>query len=131
MEKDSLCNDFQNIVPVVQLRHKSILDIISKSEESTAKINRAVIKSVTSCGCISMNATKQQYDKETLQETKKSLSNHIDGELCEICKEKIEEEIGEHLYYIAALCETLGLSLNDIIEHEYKELKTLGLYSLL
>ncbi|EOD00637.1 hypothetical protein [Caldisalinibacter kiritimatiensis] len=131
MEKDSLCNKFQNAVSDTQLRHKSILDILTKLEESNARVNRAIVKSVTSCGCIEINATKQCYNKPSLQEVKESLKNHIEGELCETCREKIQEELGNHMYYVASLCDALELNLDDIISKEFDELKTLGIYSLL
>ncbi|WP_425448449.1 DUF1573 domain-containing protein [Dethiothermospora halolimnae] len=130
MEKDLLCDDFQTKVSDVLVRHKSILDIISKLEESNAKVNRAVIKSVTSCGCVSIKAHKQNYDKETLSEVKDFLDNHVNGELCENCKEKIEEEMGNHIFYIASLCNTLDVNLYDIISKEYKNIKRLGIYGL-
>ena len=52
IQKDLNCDDFQNQVEEVLIRHKSILDIITKLDEYTSRINRAVVKSVTSCGCI-------------------------------------------------------------------------------
>ena len=114
----------------VLIRHKSILDIITKLDEYNARINRAVIKSVTSCGCISIDAKKQEYNSESLEELKKSLKSHLEGELCEVCSEKIEEEIGSYLFYLAALCDTLGMNLSDIFNNEYNNLKTLGIYNL-
>lgn len=131
MGRDTLCNEFQDIIPKVQIRHKSILDIITKLEESNARINRAIVKSVTTCGCIKIDASKQEYNKESLEEVKEYLKSHIEGELCEVCREKIEEEIGDHMFYIGSLCNAFGLNLSDIISNEYKELKTLGIYSLL
>lgn len=130
MDSDKLCNDFQSKVSDVLIRHKSILDTISKLEESNARINRAVVKSATSCGCIKINANKQEYKKETFEELKAHLKTHVDGELCEICKEKIEEEIGNYMFYLAALCNTLDINLSDVIDNELKDIKTLGVYSM-
>ncbi len=131
MIKDLISDDFQEKVSEVVIRHKSILDIITKLDESNSRINRAVIKSATSCGCISINACKQDYNKGTLSEAKECLKTHIEGSLCEVCKEKIEGEIGNHIFYIASLCNSLDLNLYDIILKEYKKLDTLGIYSLL
>lgn len=131
MLKDLLCDDFQEKVSEVLIRHKSILDIVTKLGESNARINRAVVKASTSCGCITINAQKQTYDKETLAEVKDSLKTHLDGDLCEVCKEKVEEELGDYLFYMASLCNALNLNLYDILIKEYKELDTLGIYSLL
>lgn len=48
--KDIICDEFQNTVSKYLVRHHSILDILSKVQESTARVNRATVKTVTSCG---------------------------------------------------------------------------------
>ena len=58
--KDLMFNDFQDLVSKQLLRHRSILDIITKSQEACARVNRAVVKSATTCGCIKINAEKQK-----------------------------------------------------------------------
>lgn len=123
-------NDFQDLVEDVLIRHKSILDIITKLDEYTARINRAVIKSVTTCGCIEIHATKQDYNKESLLEIKDNMKNHIKGQLCPNCKEVIEEEIGAYLFYLAAICNTVGINLSDSLVKEYKNMKALGIFGL-
>lgn len=122
--------DFQNQVSQVLIRHKSILDIMTKLDEFTARINRAISKSVTNCGCIKINANKQDYNRDSLQEMLNAVSSHIEGTLCDNCKEVISTEIGSYLFYLAALCNTLGLDIEQIIKDEYKTIKTLGIYSL-
>ncbi len=124
------CNDFQEQVDKVLIRHKSILDITTKLNEYTTRINRAVAKSVTSCGCIEIHATKQNYDKDSLNEIKDSMKSHVEGELCPNCKEIIEEEIGTCLFYLAALCNILDIELSDAMMKEYNNIKTLGIFSL-
>jgi len=131
MSNDNVCNNLQKTVSDVLVRHKSILDIVTKLEESNSRVNRAIVKSATSCGCISINASKQDYSKGSLIEAKKTMKSHIEGNLCENCKEKIEEEIGNHIFYIASLCNTFDLDLSKIISSEIDKLKTLGIYSLL
>ena len=49
------------------------------------------------------------------------MSTHIEGELCENCKDIIEKEIGNHLFYITSLCNTLDISLNTVLEKEYEK----------
>ncbi|EET85405.1 conserved hypothetical protein [Clostridium carboxidivorans P7] len=56
--KDVIFDDFQNAVDESLLRHKSILDIMTKLQESNARINRAIAKSITNCGCIKLTAEK-------------------------------------------------------------------------
>lgn len=130
--KDLICDEFQNLVADTIIRHHSILDIMSKISESSARINRAVTKSVTSCGCVSLEAKKLDIPKfiTSLEDLKPLLDKHLRGELCFQCEEKINEEIGRLLYYIAALCNTLDISFYDILIEEYKKTRTLGSFNL-
>ncbi|KXG74816.1 nucleoside triphosphate pyrophosphohydrolase family protein [Thermotalea metallivorans] len=129
--KDAVCHKFQQEVSNVLVRHKSILDIITKYQESCAKVNRAIIKSVTACGCIRIDAKKQDIpDHISFEELSDYMSNHIAGELCDICRDKVEKELGNHLFYLAALCNALHLNLQDIMLDQVKSLETLGKYSL-
>ena len=101
-------NDFQDMVSEVLIRHRSILDCLSKYQESTARVNRSIIKTVTDCGCISINANKKQYPPmDSLKECGKYMDSHIKGKMCEQCREVIAEEMGKHLFYLAALCNIL------------------------
>ena len=52
--KETSCQDFQANVEKYLIRHRSVLDIMSKYQESTARVNRALAKAVTECGCISI-----------------------------------------------------------------------------
>lgn len=125
-----LCNDFQEQVDEVLIRHKSILDIMTKLDEYNSRINRAVAKSVTSCGCISIHGTRQDYNKESFKEIRDSVKSHVEGSLCEDCREVIDKEIGSYIFYLAALSNTLDLNLDSILNKEYDIIKTLGLFSL-
>lgn len=126
------CAEFQDYAANLQFRNKSILDIVTKLGEQNALLNRAVFKSVTHCGCIEINACKQIIsNNKTLEENREDLSSHIDGELCQKCQDKIEEEIGDLLFYLASLCNALDLDLDDIMKHKLDQLKTLGIYNLL
>ncbi|SKC87940.1 nucleoside triphosphate pyrophosphohydrolase family protein [Maledivibacter halophilus] len=129
--KDFLCDNFQNSVEEVLIRHKSILDILTKLQESSAKINRAVIKSVTSCGCIKINASNHEVpDDINYEDIKEYLNNHLQGELCEVCREKIIEEMGKNLFYITALANNLDINLYEVILEEHKKIEALGKFSL-
>nr|WP_273702537.1 DUF1573 domain-containing protein [Tepidanaerobacter syntrophicus] len=123
--------EFQNTVTNCLVRHKSIIDVLAKIDETSARVNRAISKSVTSCGCIQINAKKQQIPADiSLCELASYMETHLDGKLCENCREVIEQEIGNHLFYIAALCNLLDLSLKDILYEENEKLSTLGIYNL-
>lgn len=130
IQQDISCDDFQKQVDDVLIRHRSILDITTKLGEYTSRINRAVIKSVTYCGCIEIHATMQDYNKESLAEIKDNMEDHVKGELCPSCKEILQEEIGAYIFYLAALCNTLDVSISDALLKEYSNMKALGIFSL-
>ncbi|NLJ59024.1 MAG: DUF1573 domain-containing protein [Tissierellia bacterium] len=126
------CSEFQNTTSELQLLNKSILDIVTKLDEQTSMLNRAVFKSATHCGCIEIHGTKQLYSpNKSFEENQKDLDTHVEGKLCPKCKDKIEEEMGELLFYLASMCSALDLSLVEVFSKKHQHLKTLGLYNLL
>ena len=129
--KDIIFDDFQNAVNESLLRHKSILDILSKLNETEARINRAVTKSVTNCGSVEINASKQQLPEDDIgiESLIACLKTHLTGSLCENCREVIEREIGNNLFYLTSLCNVLDLNLYDILLKEYDRIDTLGKYT--
>lgn len=132
--KDVIFDDFQNSVDESLLRHRSILDIITKLQESQARVNRAVAKSITNCGCIKVEAKKQyipaNIDDLNLDTLSASLDTHMEGNLCKNCREVLERELGNNLFYITSLCNLLDLNLYDILLKEYDKISTLGKYTM-
>ena len=130
--KDVIFDDFQNSVNESLLRHRSVLDIMTKLQESEARINRAVAKTVTNCGCISIEAKKQDMhvhkdnDDIDIAELKNQLQTHVGGSACDNCRDVLEREIGNHMFYLASLCNVLNLNLYDILLKEYDRIDTLG-----
>jgi hypothetical protein len=123
--------EFQDQVSELLLRHRSLLDVLSKFQQTGAAVNRAVVKSITECGCVEVNATKQAYSPEmTLEEAKSVLDTHMQGRLCETCREAVGAEIGRNLFYLAALGNLLQLDLQETVEDESKKCSTLGLFTL-
>lgn len=128
--KDIIFDDFQNSVNDSLLRHKSILDLITKYSESSARVNRAVAKSVTNCGCIEINATKQSIPSEdSIDSIYNCLNSHISGDLCDNCREVIEREIGNNIFYLTALCNSLNINLYDVLLKESDKISTLGKFT--
>ncbi|HYM71210.1 MAG TPA: DUF1573 domain-containing protein [bacterium] len=122
---------FQEQVDEYLIRHRSILDVLSKLQESTARVSRAVAKAVTSCGCVTVNAAKQQFPTDlSLSEVRAYLDTHLSGALCERCREAVETEIGSALFYTAALCSILTLDLDAIQKKEHSRVKSLGIFTL-
>jgi hypothetical protein len=129
--KDIIVDQFQFSVSELLVRNKSVLDTLTKYQESNARVNRSIMKAVTQCGCISINASKQNYQSvDDFEEMKNSMKTHIDGTLCENCRDLIEKDIGRNLFYLASLCNTLDLNLIDIVIKEQERLKILGKYNL-
>lgn len=132
--KDVIFDDFQNSVNESLLRHRSILDIMTKLQESEARINRAIVKTVTNCGCMNINAEKQESaihkDDMDLEELKNHLQTHLSGNACDNCRDVLEREIGNHMFYVASLCNILDLNMYDILLKEYDRVDTLGKFSL-
>lgn len=123
-------NEFQNEVDEVLVRHRSILDIITKLDEYTSRINRAVIKSATYCGCITIKGEKQEYDIESFEKARDKMKSHVEGDLCPECQEVLIEEIGNEIFYLAALLNIFNINLEEVVEKEFDNLKTLGIFSL-
>lgn len=124
-------DDFQKVVDSMLIQHQSILDIISKGQEASARVNRSVTKSVTNCGCLAVETQKNEIPEDaTLSDLKYIFHSHLKGNLCPTCREIIQSELGKQLFYIAALANTLGLSVNDIMKREEENLKTLTVYNL-
>lgn len=129
---DKCCKDFQAAVDNYLIRHRSALDVMTKYQESTARVSRAFAKAVTECGCVSLKAEKQKVPEDaTYSDLKQYMSSHICGELCEQCKEILAEEMGHNLFYLAALCNMSGLEIHKVMRQEYKNVSTLGVFRLL
>ena len=126
--KDIIFDNFQNDVNESLLRHRNILDIITKLTEANARVNRAVVKSVTTCGCIKISA-KKQSSIDDINELNPSLSNDIEGKLCKNCRDIIESEIGNNIFYLTSLCNCLDLNLYDILLKEEDKINILGKYT--
>lgn len=126
-----LTSEFQAAVSEYLIRHRSILDILSKMHEATARVQRAVAKAVTLCGCVNINAQRQSVPEGTkYSELNQYVQNHLSGQLCEGCRDVLETELGQSFFYTVALCETLNLKSTDIFNQEKQRVTTLGVFNL-
>ena len=124
-------NDFQAQVSDLLLRHRSLLDIISKIDQTSAAVNRSVIKAVTDCGCFSIHASKQPFELvSSIEHANENISNHVSGALCEQCQEYVQTQLGRNLFYLTALCSQLDINLQDVVDKETSRCSTLGLFNL-
>jgi hypothetical protein len=130
-ELEQTCNDFQKTVSLHLIRHRSILDVMTKYQDACSRVNRALAKSVTSCGCLQVTAGKQDLPADaSLSEMSEYVKTHLEGHLCPNCAEVIEEEMGKSLFFLAAICTLTGIDLHEIIKNENDRISTLGFYSL-
>ena len=131
MLKDIMLDEFQYTVMELLVRNKSIIDSITKFQDSNARVNRSIVKAVTHCGCIKINAKKQAFhESEEFEEVQNAMETHLEGKLCDNCKDIIEKEIGRNLFYLASICNTLDLNIYDILLKELERVRLLGKYSL-
>ena len=122
--------DFQKKVAALIVRNSNVLDILTKCQTSCARLCRSTVKSATGCGCIKIVAEKSLSALENTSDFSPKDMSGITGDLCNDCQSSIENEIGETLFYIASLCNALGVSMNDIMQREIKNVEALGKYSL-
>ena len=121
----------QHLVSQYLIRHRSILDVQSKLNETTARISRAMAYAVATCGCVQIHAERQRFPRDVgLGDVRGFLSTHLQGEPCERCREHLEDEIGSTLFYLAALCHITGLNLDGILRKERDRVSALGVYHL-
>ncbi len=129
--KDMLLDDFQYSVQEMLIKDKSILDLITKYQDSNARANRTIAKSITQCGCIKVHAKKQNIPEDgDLKEIQQSMKSHIEGKLCQNCRDMLEKDLGSNIFYITALCNALDLNIYDIFLKEFDRIKMLGKYTM-
>jgi len=121
----------QSLSNELLIRNRSILDTLTKYQETAARVSRAVSKAATHCGCIQIEAKKQDFNTcLESDEISDHFNRHINGQLCDSCKDAITTELGANLFYIASLCNALGLNINDIIQGESKRVTSLGKFNM-
>lgn len=128
---DTSCARLQDMVSTALIRHRSILDVISKLQDTSARLNRTAAKAATECGCVEFHVVKQAIPEDTsFSDLAGYMSSHISGELCEDCREALEKEIGRTLFYLVSLCDITGLDFSAIVEKECRQLSALGAFTL-
>ena len=128
---DKCCANFQAAVDEYLIRHRSVMDVLTKYQEATARVNRAFAKAVTECGCVEIKAGRQHLPPLAQYSVlRRFVSSHVSGQPCEHCKEVLTSELGRSFFYMAALCNLAGLKMDDVLEQECKNINTLGVFHL-
>jgi hypothetical protein len=124
-------HEFQHQVSELLLRHRSLLDVVTKFSQSNASVNRAVAKSITECGCIELKAQNQGFSEETaFDQAVRNSKSHMQGELCENCRDIVRGEMGKNLFYMSALCNLLDIDMDEVVAKEAEKCSTLGFFNL-
>ena len=89
-----------------------------------------MVKSATGCGCVDISGEKSLSAFSLPEDFDAKEASGMDGNLCGACKSRVEDEIGELLFYIAGMCNALELDMNEIMQKEIKNVEVLGKYSL-
>jgi hypothetical protein len=127
----ALLEDFQDAVDGALIRHRSVLDAMTKLQESQARLARAAAIAVTVCGCVSVSAGRQRIPPEAeLAELHDYVSSHLQGMLCDRCREQVETELGQTLFYLTAVATLYGVSVSDVVAKDLARLRTLGVFNL-
>lgn len=126
----SQTDEFQKKVSSLLVRNSNILDILTKCQISCGKLCRSTVKSATGCGCVDISGEKSLSAFSLSKDFDAKEASGMNGSLCGACKSRVENEIGEMLFYIAGMCNALGLNMNDIMQKEIKNVEVLGKYSL-
>jgi hypothetical protein len=125
---------FQSQVSELLLRHRSLLDVLSKYQQTNSTVNRSVIKAITECGCIEVDAKKQPYDSDEkdsdVDSVQQLTQTHVNGLLCDACRDVVTAELGKNLFYMSALCNLLNVDLNEVLDKESRTCSTLGKFNL-
>lgn len=122
--------DFQNMVDNTITRNRNLLDILTKSQDSNARVNRTVAKVITHCGCMHPESSQHPTADVPPYLLYGSFDEQLSGRLCEKCRSRIEQALGDHLFFLAALCNALGITLTDALEKEKDQLSALGRFHL-
>lgn len=130
-DENRLFGGLQGEVSNVLIRHKSILDVVTKLTEYNARIGRSLAKSVTNCGCIKVDAGKQDFSDDNFKDMLEAVKSHLEGDLCKGCRMNLEEEIGSYLFYLAALGNYFNIDLDEILRKETKRTLSEGVISQL
>ncbi|WP_027092029.1 hypothetical protein [Cohnella thermotolerans] len=123
--------EFQQQVSELLLRHRSLLDVVTKYSQSNASVNRAIAKAITECGCIELNARHQGFSEDMpLDQAKKQSKSHMEGHLCENCEDIVRSELGKNIFYMAALCNLLDIGMDEVVAKEADKCATLGFFNM-
>lgn len=129
--READCADFQKTVSEYLVRNRSILDVMTKLQDAATRVNRALAKTVTSCGCLRIEASKQELPEDaSISQVANYVKSHIEGKLCPNCADVIETELGNAFFYLAGICCLLDLDMQSVLERENDRINTLGVYSL-
>ena len=98
--KNTVLDEFQYTSNDFLIRNRSILDSMTKMNDSCARISRTLVKAATHCGCISIRGEKQQAPGVSgMDEMKHHIKSHIkEGNYVKTAVDSLERDIGRNLF---------------------------------
>lgn len=109
------------------------LQIMLQMQLNAARLHQSLLKAANTCGCIKLGTAKMPAlpDDADWQTLKSQPTGDDFSSLCPECREELADRLGSLLFYAAALCNTLGIQLGDVCEHEIEKLDLLGYFMLM
>ena len=105
-------------------------------QESSARVQRAVAKAVTVCGCIEIDAARQALPDPASEDIsyadlKQYVQSHLGGSFATIAATSSKRSWARPTFTPPRCAETFNLHAADILAKEKQRLDTLGIYSLM
>jgi hypothetical protein len=106
--KDLICDEFQNVWVDLLIRHRSVLDILSKLSEANSRVTRAVTKAITTVAA-SLFKLKRPRSRSMLILLRNwaSIWTITCAGVCPNCEEVVISENGQAVVLLGRLYATL------------------------
>jgi len=93
-------------------------------------VNRAVAKAVTDCGCVTVHSERHPIPEGiSIEQLRTVLDSGVRGQLCDNCREVVEAEVGQTLFYLTGVLNAMDLNLYDCLLKEQKRIAALGIFN--
>lgn len=103
------------------------LQILLLIQLNACHLHQCVLNAANGCGCVSLSCAPVTPPADWDCTVKIASGDNL-GKLCPNCRAAICDRLGALLFYIAALCSSMNLTLPDICESEIEKLDLLGYF---
>jgi hypothetical protein len=128
----SNCSDLQEKAERYLIINPAVMQILTELMRSSQQVQQSVVRAAFSCGCIQLDGKSPELDAEcSWDDLKKRFTDDKLEAVCGDCRAMIKDRLGSVIFYVAALANAFGFSLDEIIEKENCRLDVLGYFMLL